>query len=302
MLQTIPVLPTAEIEPGGTNVPITRLSSAEDFNPTSAAGASRYAAPLPDGQLLEALLVNKGSDLLVVSLHGATDRGKYSLPRFEWLRSLLETEFSAFYPSDPTLGLRDDLQLAWYTGSADVDLYPILAEWAGRAADAVGAKGIIFLGSSGGGLASLQVSTYIPGSMALPFSCQTSIANYLVNGTQMGAQRTYVEVVMPHLAPEDGVWSLQPDEDWSVPLRERSSALVRYGHPQQNLVHYVQNSRDYPHMEQHYQPFRDVIESGPNKDRVRFDLYEGPEAHNPPWPDIFNSRLHDAAAWLRETL
>ncbi|WP_411734221.1 hypothetical protein [Paeniglutamicibacter sp.] len=301
MPQTTQVLPIEEIEPGGANVPVTQLSAVEEFNPTSETGASRYAAPLPDGLPLEALLVNKNSDLLVVSLHGATDREKYSIPRFEWLKSLLKTEYSALYLSDATLYLREDLQLAWYTGSADFDLYPILADWAGRAADAVAAKGIIFLGSSGGGLASLQISTYIPGSMALPFNCQTSIANYLVNGTLMGAQRDYVEAVMPHLASE-GVWSLRPDVDWSVPLGDRSSALVRYKRLQQNYVYYIQNMRDYRHVEQHYQPFRKVIESGLNSDRVRFHLYEGPETHNPPLPDIFHSSLDEAANWLRETL
>ena len=301
MLQTIRVLPIDEIEQGGTNVPVTELSAGEEFEPTSEAGASRYITALPDGLPLEALLVNRNSDILVVSLHGATDRQKFSIPRFEWLKSLLKTEYSALYLSDPTLRIRDDLQLAWYTGSAGVDLYPILAEWACRAADAVGAKGIIFLGSSGGGLASLQISTYIPGSMALPFSCQTSIANYLVGGTLMSTQQEYVEIVMPHLAP-DGVASLTPEVDWSVPLGERSSALVRYGQAQENYVYYVQNTNDFPHVEQHYKPFRGVIESGPNKDRVRFNLYEGPDAHNPPWPDVFHSRLDEAAAWLRETL
>lgn len=301
MLTTIPVLPIDDIDPGGTNVPVTELSSVDDFDPTAERGASRYQAPLPDGLPLEAMLVNKGSDVLLVALHGATDRNKYQLPRFEWLRSLLKTDCSTLYFSDPTLRLRDDLELAWYTGSAGCDLYPVLAEWAGAAADKVGAKGIIFLGSSGGGLASLQVSSYIPGSMALPYSCQTSIANYLVNGTLMGAQRSYVEIVMPHLAP-DGVWALKPDGDWSVPLGERSSALVRYSRPQQNLVYYVQNTKDYMHMKQHYEPFRSVIDSGPNKDRVRFDLYEGPESHNPPWPDVFHRTLNAAADWLRETL
>ena len=301
MLETTHVLPIDDITPGATNVPVTAFASTEDFAPARGTGATRYTATLPDGLPLEALLVNKKSDLLVVALHGATARSKYVLPRFEWLKSLLKTDYSTLYFSDPTLRLREDLDLAWYTGSANLDLYPVLAEWAGEAADAIGAKGIIFLGSSGGGLASLQTSTYIPGSMALPFSCQTSIAKYLVNGTLMGAQRSYVDVVMPHLAPE-GKWSLRPDVDWSVPLGERSSALVRYSRPQENFVYYVQNTNDFPHMEQHYQPFREVIEFGPNKDRVRFDLYEGPEAHNPPWPDVFNRTLDEAAAWLRETL
>lgn len=301
MFQTIAVLPIEEIDQGGSNVPITEFSGVDDFEPASGPGASRYVAPLPDGLLFEALLVNKKSDLLVVSLHGATDRGKYPIPRFEWLKSLLKTEYSALYLSDPTLRISADLELAWYTGSADVDLYPILAEWACRAADAVGAKGIIFLGSSGGGLASLQVSTYIPGSMALPFSCQTSIANYLIGGTRMQTQQVYVETVMPHLAP-GGSDSLRPDVDWAVPLGERTSALVRYSQPQPNFVHYVQNTRDYPHLDQHYQPFRDVIESGPNNDRVRFHLYEGPERHNPPSPDIFHSQLDEACSWLRRTL
>ena len=301
MLQTIPVIPADKIDAGATNVPVTEVSAHLPFAPASGHGASRYSAVLSDGLPLEALLVNKNSDLLVVSLHGATDRNKYQLPRFEWLRSLLTTEFSSLYFSDPTLHHRDDLELAWYTGSTDLDLYPLLAEWACSAADAVGAKGILFLGSSGGGLAALQMATYIPGSMALPFSCQTSIANYLINGTLMGAQRKYVETVMPHLAP-DGPWSLTPDEDWSIPLGPRSSALVRYSQHQPNLVYYVQNSNDFAHVEQHYRPFRDVIEASPNTDNVRFHVYEGPKAHNPPVPTVFHEQLDNAAEWLRSTL
>lgn len=301
MLQMIPVLPADSIDAGATNVPVTEAAANQPFAPTSVLGASRYSAVLPGGLPLDALLVNKDSDLLVVSLHGATDRSKYQLPRFEWLRSLLTTEFSSLYFSDPTLHHREDLELAWYTGSANLDLYPLLADWACSAADAVGAKGIIFLGSSGGGLAALQVATYVPGSMALPFSCQTSIANYLINGTLMGAQRRYVETVMPHLAP-NGPWSLTPDEDWSVPLGSRSSALVRYSQHQPNLVYYVQNNNDYAHVEQHYRPFREVIEAGPNNENVRFLIYEGPAAHNPPAPNVFHEQLDNAARWLRKTL
>lgn len=301
MLQTIQVLPCEEIEQGGVNVPVTKVPSFEEFHPTPDEGASRYSVKAVDGLLLNALLVNKSSDILVVSLHGATDRSKYTLPRFEWLKSLLTTDYSTLYISDPTLHLREDLELAWYTGTYEVDLYPILANWACIAADTVGAKAILFLGSSGGGLAALQISTYIPGSLALSFSCQTSIANYLLAGTLMGPQRSYVDVVMPHLAPE-GVWSLRSDVDWSLPLGDRSSALIRYRKQQDNFVYYVQNTNDYVHMDQHYKPFRQVSEAGPNTDRIRFELYEGPETHNPPWPEVFHRSLSEAVRWLRQTI
>src|SRR5699024_8382265 len=137
---------------------------------------------------------NQGSDVLVVALHGATTRDK-ELPRFEFFRTLRKTEFSSMYFTDPALYLDERIELAWYTGWLEFDFNEVLAPWVQRAAAAVGASKIVFLGSSGGGFGALQVSTRIPGRMAVPVIPQTSIANYLVAGTGLAAQRAYIRAI-----------------------------------------------------------------------------------------------------------
>lgn len=282
------------------DIAITDIASPEKFEPATGQGASKYKANLPNGAHLEALLINKSSDVLVVALHGATNRRTKELPRFEWMRSLRNTEYSSMYFSDPCLELDEKLELAWYTGWKDYDLYPVIAEWIIKAAQAIRASRILILGSSGGGLAALQVSALIQGSMALPFSCQTAISSYKVDGTRIGAQRSYLRAVMPHLSPEVALEKLEPGIDWAAPMGDRLSAVERYKKPLKNFVYYVQNVHDYPHVEQHYAPFRAAVEGSENAVRVRFINYEGPENHNPPTQMVFKSELASAVEWLRE--
>lgn len=275
------------------------IRDVDSFEPLNVLGSTKYKADLGGRAKLKAFLTNQGSDVLLVSLHGATARDRFELPRFEWFRTLRKTRFSALYFSDPTLDLNEKLELAWYTGWQDLDLYPILATWAVKAAEAVGASKIVFFGSSGGGLAALQVATFVPGSLAMPFSPQTSIANYKVWGWDLKPQRRYIEVVMPHLAPDGGVQEVQGEVDWSTPLGERTSALRRYSREQPNMVFYVQNNNDLTHVEQHYEPFRKVVESSVNQSRVKFLNYDGAPRHNPPKPSEFQRALGQALEWMR---
>jgi len=281
------------------DVPLTNVSSWAEFSPTGDTGVSKYRAKLPNESAINTLLVNKSSDVLVVAFHGATMQNKSKLPRFEWMRTLRDTGYSSLYFSDPCLELDKQLQLAWYTGWKDFDLYPVLADWISSAAQAVRASRIILLGSSGGGLASLQIATYLPESLALPFSAQTSVDNYLVAGERISAQRGYMRSVMPHLIPEEGLNSLTPGGEYFKTLGERTSALLRYQKSQPNYVYYVQNTNDDAHVNQHYLPFKDVIEKSPNKHRVRFELQEDRKGHQPPTKANFLSGLESAVTWLR---
>ncbi|GAA4910133.1 hypothetical protein GCM10025790_00030 [Nesterenkonia rhizosphaerae] len=223
--------------------------------------------------------------------------GKYKLPRFEWLRTLNSTPYNSLYFSDPTLLLNEELLLAWYVGWADMDLYPLLAEWVNKTVDALRVKHIVILGSSGGGFASLQLAPYVPYSVALPFSPQTAISRYTVNGSTT-QQKRFVDHVMPHLAP-DGFDKL-PAGDWSVPLGDRASAVRRYTKPQQTRVLYVQNKNDVSHYKDHYTPFKEVIDTSPNRERIRFKEYHGPERHNPPQKNIFLECLSEAVSWSQD--
>lgn len=276
------------------------VASVREFAPASDEGVSKYAIDIPDNGVLRALLVNKASDVLIVAFHGATSRAKKELPRFEWFRTLRTENVSSLYFSDPLLETDPTLELAWFTGRYDVDLHVELARMAEVASRAVGARRIIFLGSSGGGFAAMQISSFVEGSLALPFSPQASLSNYLVKGTGYGAQRKYLKLVMPELAPGVALEKLDSGVDWAEPLADRLSAVERYKSALQNKVLYVQNVNDVPHVEQHRNPFREAVASGPNRLRVRFEEYAGPEGHNPPAQQEFKHYLRMAIDWQME--
>lgn len=128
------------------------VASLREFAPAHDEGVSKYAVDVPGNGVLRALLVNKASDVLIVAFHGATSRARKRLPRFEWFRTLRSENVSSLYFSDPLLETDSTLELAWFTGRYDFDLHVELAQLAEVAARAVGARRIIFLGSSGGGL------------------------------------------------------------------------------------------------------------------------------------------------------
>lgn len=69
------------------DVPYTEIDDYATFKPLTDLGVSKYRALLPRDVDLEALFLNKKSDILVVTFHGATTREK-KLPRFEWFRTL----------------------------------------------------------------------------------------------------------------------------------------------------------------------------------------------------------------------
>ena len=280
-----------ELQGGGQNAPITTVNSIESFEPDSALGASRYRHTLDNGAHFDALLVNKRADVLVVSFHGATDREKNTLPRFERLRSFLGHDVSSMYFADPALWInhKNYFQLAWFTGWEGFDAQRVAAEWALKAARAIGATRILFTGASGGGFVALQVSALIPGSVALSFNPQTSIYGYLALGYAWGAQKNYRNVVWPELdAPEVG-----PDTDWTETLDDRVSALRRYSRPTANHVLYATNTLEFHH-EQHYLPFMAAVEAGGNAERVHTFTYEHTDQHTPPGPKHFSDALEEA--------
>lgn len=267
------------------------------FAPELSAGISKYRASLGNETTLDALFVNQKSDTLVVSCHGALPRKTTVLPRFERLRTFLNTSYSSIFFGDPTLHLSEQLSLAWYTGWKELDLYPVLAEWVTKAAHASNAEKILFVGSSGGGFASMQVSALVPGSMAVPLNPQTAIAKYRPKGS-LGYARNYVKNVMPHLTPEGGVKNISAEVDWSAPLAERASALIRYASPVKNYVLYAQNLNDLSHVTDHYEPFKESVESGPNVDRIRFFTYDGQHTHTSPKPEVFKEIMDAAILWM----
>lgn len=105
--------------------------------------------------------------------------------------------------------------------------------------------------------------------------------------------------VMPHLTPNEGLGSLTTGNDYFSSLGARSSVVQRYKQSLDTVIYYVQNSNDFPHVQDHYEPFRASIEAGPNSAKATFKLYDGPEAHNPPPQDVFKRSIVRALDFAR---
>lgn len=160
----------AQVDERGDNVPVVNVPAGASGFMEGHAGAIRYRQAVSLGLPLDIVLVNRPSDVLVVSLHGAIGRARSALPRFAYLPMLLETGYSIVSFGDPTLHMSERLELAWFTGPAAVDVHKIVAERVCEAAYVVGAKRVVIIGASGGGFAALQVSACIPDSLAIAFN------------------------------------------------------------------------------------------------------------------------------------
>lgn len=280
-----PIIPSADLGIGAANAPLKVFQSLDELFFHSDVGSTRYQAPIDSGMILEGLYVNKGSDVLVVAFHGAISESMGSLPRFEWLRTLKATDYNLLFLSDPTLRLDPALRLSWYVGSPTVDLQPLLASVIGKAQRSSASSTVLLTGSSGGGFASLQISSHVPASIAVPFNSQTEISRY-----HRFAVSRFLRRAMPSLLDGDDTDNF----NWSEKLGTRASATAKYMSRVENFVYYVQNSNDLHHVEEHYRPFRSSVESSPNDNRFFFEEYDGPEGHLAPARPLFLETLNRA--------
>ncbi|MGP5118362.1 hypothetical protein [Corynebacterium casei] len=286
---------------GGSEVPVNELQNLDDIDVPNETGASRWRHPFKDGTFIDTLLINQESDVLVVSFHGALNRKTYEIPRFERVATLAQTPYSSLFISDPALWLDETLQLAWYTGwGSGPKLDSILAPFINEVAKQLGVKTIILSGSSGGGFASLQVSSLIPGSYALAFNPQTHVHGYHDSGkpTDNGAVRKYIEVLYPEAAP-NGIWKIDFSVDWTEELDDRFSPIRRYKTAQDNFIVYCNNLNDW-HVEQHYQPFEEAFTQSAGKEALRTINYNGKQGHHPPNASEFMEGLNSTVHWARE--
>ncbi|KHS52738.1 hypothetical protein [Brevibacterium linens] len=276
-------IPLTSLDARGVNAPLIEIEEVG----AAGLGASRQQVIVADGYPLDSLLVNKGSQTLVVLFHGATDRSRTVLPRFEWLSTVSALPVSSLYLSDPTLHTDPSLQLSWYTGWKTFNLHEYIASHLAVIAEQLGVTAIILAGSSGGGFACLQVSSYMPGSVAVAFNPQTNIAAYKVGGVGMGPQKYYARTVMPELVPL-GVDNLESNPDWILPLEDRLSAIARYRLKRQNRLVIVQNQNEF-HFPEHLLPFASSARNAGNS--VDEILYEGPNAHVVPPRELLSKEI-----------
>lgn len=224
-------------------VKVENISDLRNF-PLITSGALRViVAPGRDERLsLDVLYEPEDSQTLLVVLHGALNRRKFELPRFEWRSSLQDLRASKLYLSDSSVSQRADMEIGWYIGRVDDDLTDRYVDLVRHIRDIGGYERVIFVGSSGGGFASLAMSRKVAGSGAVAFSPQSTIAGYYASHRRMLAR-----------VLSEGKLSF---ENLQQQLGSRTSIRQQYAEAEvENHFRYVQNSGDLFHFEAHYVPF-----------------------------------------------
>lgn len=282
------------------NVEIRRIKSASELDHNSPE-PYEFVIPGRSGGPLEivALYEPTASKTLIVTFHGSLQRSKYQLPRFEWRRTLGDLDAGVLLIADTTLELGENLPLGWYIGTTEQILPDEIADLIQQVAADGGYDHVLLAGSSGGGYAAMAVSRRIPGSVAVSFSPQTRVGDYIP-----WVHRSLVNAAFPGYDSIDAV-----EEEFP----ERVNLRRLYAEPEiPNFVRYVQNSNDTGHVEEHYAPFAEVRAVDPETGgmdptgRLRLVLEPMQSGHEPPsrgrflrhikeaHKEFFGSRLNDS--------
>ncbi|RKU03690.1 hypothetical protein C7H84_08300 [Burkholderia sp. Nafp2/4-1b] len=260
-------------------------ASISEFLSATALPNCAHIIPVND-LLIEFLLVDRGSPALFCFLHGNAPRSDvFKLPVFSGVSMMNDVNSSVLIFSDPALLLDTELTLAWHVGTSTTPLqylYELITE---KVRSALAPERLVFWGGSGGGFASLYLSTRFADSTAFVWNPQTSILAFeetavrkfgrVCFGTEdLGTLRERLEKV----AVAD-LWQVYP-----------SAA---------NRVVYLQNYTDW-HTDYHLKPFlsnssfRDVRGSefwGWLEDRFFLHLGSLAQGHEPPPKEAINAFL-----------
>jgi hypothetical protein len=269
-------------------VEIRRIASAGEID-HKAAEPYEFVMPGRSGGPLDivALYAPKVSKTLIVTFHGSLQRSKFQLPRFEWRRSLAAIDSAQLFVADSTLNLSSGIPLAWYIGTETQNLTSDVADLIRAIAASAGYERILLTGSSGGGFASLAVSRQISGSVAVCFSPQTRVGDYV-----RSAVGTFARVCFPGLDSYD---SIEEQNRGRLDLRHLYTTTR-----DRNFVRYVQNTRDPFHYEKHYTPFAEARGVDPalggldTSGRIEFVPQRLQDGHEPPSRGRFRGHVLDA--------
>jgi pimeloyl-ACP methyl ester carboxylesterase len=188
---------------------------------------------------LPMLVQRAKSDVVVVALHGALNRAKTALPRFERVRSLGDLGVNVLAIGDPTLDLDSSLSLAWYLGTRTLDLHEVLARVVSTVARQLGTGRTILLGSSGGGFAALQLGALLPGATVVAMNPQTDVTRYHARFSERAL---------------DAIFGVDGAQDEAV--LHRISVARRYaGVEHETRIRYLANRGDIHHVKEHAEPF-----------------------------------------------
>lgn len=219
--------------------PIHEFDSLEAFLGTPT--PSGISVILHGGLPLDVLVLPEpGASTILFAFHGAAPAGA-TTPIFTGLEVSQQTQAHRVFFSDPSLGLDQDLLLAWFAGNSRQRLHEAFPLIIAHVAAELGARRQVFYGGSGGGFAALRYSALVPGSLAIAVNPQTSISRYGPRAVQK-----YLEVC----------WGINEPDD----LHAACAAVgdldlcALYARGPKNTVAYAQTARDW-HVNRHMRPF-----------------------------------------------
>ncbi len=191
-----------------------------------------------------------GSKVLLVSFHGAIDRAKRATPVFMPVMPMTGEQANQLMIADPGMEGTGDFTLAWYAGYDGFKAQQILLDLIRRTIAHLDVDHVVFMGSSGGGFASLYYSWHIPGSTSIAVSPQTDIRRYYPSRAGL-----YTAACWPGLSGIDALGEvICPDV----------VSLYRQSVP--NTVILLSSSGDQFHHKNHVAPLADAI-AAHNKSR-----------------------------------
>lgn len=234
------------------------------------------------GQLVpSAYFVDAPGDVLTVYFHGATDRSRFSMPRYERLRTMPTLGLGpVMFLSDPCLDLDSRMMLSWYVGNEELDLHRTLARMVESYAHQKGIEKVLLVGNSGGGFAALQLAAYLEGTRVVSFNPQIQIDRYV-----------------PRIATT-AHWALfgrdtVSDDPVQAPRMDLIERYRRIGFDQDVVM--IQNPGDDMHHTNHFLPFQEAFHASENAERLTSHTpYLGP-GHRVPPPNEYLDYVREAA-------
>lgn len=230
------------------------------------------------GQLVLSSHISDGpGDVLTVYFHGATDRHRYTMPRYERLRSLSGLEAGpVMIFSDPSLDLDGRMILSWFVGTEAIDVHDAIARMVSTFARKRGIAKVVLVGNSGGGFAALQVGARLDGARVLAFGPQIRIDDYIARLSEAA-----------HLAAFGRV-SVADDARHA----SRMDLILRYKAIEfDQRVTYIQNISDHQHFADHFAPFKEAFEDSKNAEKLRVLTPDLGPGHRVPPPEQYNAYI-----------
>lgn len=221
-----------------------------------------------------------GSRTLYVSFHGAIDRAKRRTPVFMPVMPMTGEQANQLMIADPGMEGSGEFTLAWYAGYEGFALQKILLDLIRRAIAHLEIEHVIFMGSSGGGFASLYYSWHIPGSTCLAVSPQTDIRKYYPSHLSR-----YIKACWP---------ALPDSKSLNQVICADVVSLYRQSVP--NTVILLQSAGDQFHLKRHVAPLVDAIASHEKSRLVLMCNYWDVPDHSRSVP------VQYAAAWLNTAI